>query len=347
MIGFGEDLTKENIFKKISSYDIFKKYSDKFEQVNLHFHSDFREEDNPSCCVAQIGGDLLYTDFGTGKSYRSINFVMEKLGLNYFEALEVINSDFNLGLGVYHKGMPLPVSSSPNKAVRTNKTFKEKQPSILKKKKRSFTAKDLEYWAQYYWDLDMLEKSNTQSISHYWINGSMWTVKPDELAYSYEYYWHNGRMQRKLYFPERDKFKWFSNVDSTIVQLVNVSPKKGEILFITSSKKDAGIFWRIQRDGLLPGYVIHGVAPNTENSFVPEAWFNKAKKRWDKIVLWYNNDEPGIENSKIFGELYDLPVFYNPLGTPKDPSDFCKKYGIEEFVKLVKKIVDDIYQIVS
>ena len=43
------------------------------------------------------------------------------------------------------------------------------------------------------------------------------------------------------YFPDRKENKWISNVDNTIVQLVDVMPKQGDILFITSSKKDAGI----------------------------------------------------------------------------------------------------------
>lgn len=345
MYGFGEELTKENILSKVSSYEIFKHYSDNFKEVNKHFISDFRKEDNPSCCIAQIKGDLLYTDFGTGQSYRSIAFVMAKLGVSYPEALQQINTDFQLGLGYILDFKPDRVVVPKMEGVAPK--FQDKGFSILKKKKRPFTKRDLEYWNSFYWTEWMLTEAKTESISHYWINGNMWVVKPDELAFSYEYYWHGGRMQRKLYFPEREKFKWFSNVDNTICQLVDVMPKMGDILFITSSKKDAGIFWRMQLDGMFQDTVIHGVAPNTEGSFVPEAWFLKAQNRWKKIVIWYNNDwdkdnNPGVTNAIKYGEKYNLPYFYNPDGTPKDPSDFSKKYGIEEFYKLVKLKLDEL-----
>lgn len=339
MYGFGEELTKENILSKVSSYEIFKHYSDNFKEVNKHFISDFRKEENPSCCIAQIKGDLLYTDFGTGQSYRSIAFVMAKLGVSYPEALQQINTDFQLGLGYI-------LDFKPDRIVipkmGTTPKFQDKGFSILKKKKRPFTKRDLEYWNSFYWTEWMLTEAKTESISHYWINGNMWVVKSDELAFSYEYYWHNSHQMRKLYFPEREKFKWFSNVDNTIVQLVDVMPKLGDTLFITSSKKDAGIFWRMQLDKMFGDSVIHGVAPNNEGGFPVENWFLKVQNRYKKIVLWYNNDEAGISNAKKYSELYHIPYFYTPAGTPKDPSDFSKKYGIEEFYKLVKLKLDEL-----
>lgn len=339
MYGFGKELTVENIFKKISSYDIFKEYSENFKVIGKNFTSDLRDDDdNASSQINVIGGDLLYSDFGLGKSFRCIEYVKYKFGLDFFSALQKINQDFNLGLGINSGNI------KNTKYVKKSQTIqlKEKKPSDIKKRKRPFTEKDLKYWNEFYWTEQMLKDSNTESISHYWINGNMWTVKPDELAFSYEYYWHNNRMQRKLYFPQRTDYKWFSNVDNTIVQLVNVMPKKGNVLFITSSKKDAGIFWRINIERYFPDLIIHGVAPNNEGSFVPEEWFNKQKLRWDKIILWYNNDwhkkdNPGVTNSIKYAEKYGIEWFVNPDNEPKDPSDYAKKYSLDKFVKLIKE----------
>ena len=344
MIGFGEDLTKENIFKRISSYDIFKFYSNNFIEVGKSFKSDLRPDDeNPSCRIDYIKGDLLYTDFGYG-SFRAIDYVKEKEGLNYFEALERINSDFNLGLGVN------VTSSSKIKkcnipALSTGLKFSEKKPSDIRKRKRDFTSNDLKYWEDFYWTKEMLELSHTESISHYWINGDMWTVGKDELAFSYEYYWHKDRMMRKLYFPNRKKeFKWISNVDNTIVQLSDVAPKTGDILVVTSSKKDAGIFWRMQIDNMFPGLIIHGVAPNNEGSFLPEDYFHKQQKRWKRIILWYNNDwnkknNPGVANSVKYSKQFDIEWFTNPDGEPKDPSDFSKEKSLPEFASHFKSVI--------
>lgn len=341
MIPIRKPLTIENIFSIITSYDIFRFYSKNFKEINKLFKSDLRKENNPSCCIGVIGDDLLYTDFGLGKSYRAINFVMELYKISYPEALQRINVDFNLGLGSDIKVPILTDKVTKNPAIYGKKEFHSKNASIIKKRKRDYTKRDLEYWNSYFWTKEMLVEAKTESISHYWINGVMWKVGNDELAFSYEYYFHSGRLQRKLYFPERKEYKWVSNTDSTIVQLVDVMPKVGDILFITSSKKDAGIFWRMQRDRMFPDLTIHGVAPNSELSFVPEQWFSKIKKRYKKIIIWYDNDVTGIRSAERYSGIYGIPFFYNPIGSPKDPSDFCKENGIYEFYKLVKSYLDE------
>lgn len=345
MIPVRQPLTKEHIFKKITSYDIFKHYCKDFIEVGKKFQSDLpgRKDSIPSCVIEFIGGDLLYSDFGYKTGLRAVPYMMEKYGLSYGETLEKINNDFGLELGT-NKRSTYNHTTKSAKSVNFIPKFQEKSPSILKKKQREFTEADLKYWEDFYWTKDMLNAAKTQSISHYWINNAKFIVKPDELAFSYEYYWHNGRAQRKLYFPDRDKFKWFSNVDDTIVQLVDVAPKQGDILVITSSKKDAGIFWRMCLDNALDGKIIHGVAPNTENSFVPEKWFYKASKRFKKVILWYNNDwnrddNPGILNAKKYSEIYNIPFFYTPDNTAKDPSDFAKKYGLGSFISYFNSIV--------
>ncbi len=331
MIPIRKPLTKENILSLISSYDIFKFYSPNFQKLNKLFKSDLRKENNPSCSITSINGDLLYTDFGLGKSFRCIDFVMFKYNLTYAEALQKINMDFNLGLG---GNITLDTSTSQSPIIHKKINIQDKPPTIIQKKKRPFTKKDLQYWNEFYWTEEMLKLSKTESISHYWINGNMITVG-DELAFSYEYYWHNGRFQRKLYFPERNQYKWISNVDNTIVQLVDVMPKYGDILFITSSKKDAGIFWRMNMEGMFRNIVVHGVAPNNEVSFVPKEWFRKIKTRYKSIIIWYNNDFTGINNASKFSSEYEIPYCHNPIGSPKDPSDFCKEYGIKKFFNFV------------
>ena len=340
MYGFGEELTKENILSRITSYDIFKFYSDNFIEIGKSFVSDTRSDDeDPSACIAVVKNDLLYTDFGTQESFRCIDYVMKRLNIDYFSALQQINLDFDLKLGIYgDKG----ITKKSSKVATRNKNVKlvEKTPTILRKKQRPFTAKDLEYWNSFYWTEWMLNEAKTQSISHYWINEYMFEVKPNELAFTYEYY-HHPHMQRKLYFPLRKKFKWFSNVDTSIVQLVDVMPKKGDVLFITSSKKDAGVFWRMQLEKMFDGKVIHGVAANNEGSFVPDEWFHKMQTRWNRIIIWHNNDwtkkdNPGVTNAKKHSEKYGIEYYYNPDGEPKDPSDFCKKYNLVKFKELVE-----------
>lgn len=333
MITPREPLTKENILSKITSYDIFKFYCEGFSKLDVMFKSELRKDNNPSCCISQIRGDLLYSDFGDG-SYRAIDYVMAKYSLNYSEALNKVNIDFNLGLGSI---LAINLSKGKSTPVRHSKVlFDEKKPTIIKIKKKEFTKKDLEYWNSFYWTEEMLKLSNTKSISHYWINEKSFAVPKGELAFSYDYYWHQDRFQRKLYFPKRKEFKWFSNVDNSICQLSDVAPKTGDVLFITSSKKDAGIFWRININKLIPDLVIHGVAPNNELAFVPKEWFYKMQNRWKRIIIAYDNDDTGIKNAKKFSEMYNIEWITTPDNTEKDVSDYAKHYGLQEFSTLIK-----------
>ena len=95
MYGFGEPLTKENILKRITSYDIFRYYSDNFVEVGRTFKGDLpgRDDQVPSAVVNMIGGDLMYSDFGYKTGLRCFDYVMEKLGLSYFDTLQQINND--------------------------------------------------------------------------------------------------------------------------------------------------------------------------------------------------------------------------------------------------------------
>ena len=328
-----EPLTKENILSKITSYDIFKFYCEGFLKLDTFFRSEFRKDKNPSCRIGYVKGDLLYCDFGEG-SYRCFDYVMKKFSLSYGEALNKINIDFNLGLGGILTTNLVKGKSTP---VTHNKVlYQEKKPTIIKIKSREFTKKDLEYWNSFYWTEEMLKLSNTKSISHYWINDEFFKVPKEELAFSYDYYWHQNRFQRKLYFPERKEYKWFSNVDNSICQLSDVAPKTGDVLFITSSKKDAGLFWRINIDKLIPDLVIHGVAPNNELTFVPKEWFYKMQNRWKRIIIAYDNDTAGIKNAKKFSKMYNIEWITTPDNTEKDVSDYAKRYGLQEFSTLIK-----------
>lgn len=351
-------LSKESILSKISSEDIFREYCSPFKNIGEHFNSELRDDPKPSAIIDWIRGDLMYSDFGNGLHIRCIEYVKQKFKLSYWEALEKIYNDFklneygNISSNCVGNNYTLPKQSS-NKSVGQ---VRDKSPTIIRIKKRVnedyrergiyYRPYDLKYWEEFYWTEWMLRQSKTFAISHYFLNNHKTNFEDkvyavgNERAFVYDYYWHQGCMRRKLYFPDRKENKWISNVDDSIVQLVDVAPKTGDVLFITSSKKDAGIFWRMQLDNMFPGLVIHGVAPNAESVFVDPKWLNKMKTRWKRIIIWYDNDwdkkdNPGVKHAKKFSEMYGLEYYYNPDYTAKDPSDFSKEKSLLEFKSLV------------
>ena len=341
MISLRNLLTQRNLLEKIDSYAIFSAYCKNFKEIGKDFSSEFRDDKDPSCRIEHIGGDLLYSDFGEG-TYRAIPFVMRKFNLNHHDALRKINFDFNRDLIDLYKSDTILPRTKIDTISRLMIKPKEKSITKIQVKYVDFSDEDKQYWCSYGWTLDMLDRASIKAISNFWItmehNGMIdvpFSVL-DEKAYSFDYYKHNGVFRRKLYFTERIGRKRFvSNVDNTIIQNWDLLPKNGgDTLFITSSKKDTGPFWHLN------GYQCNACAPNNEGSFLPESVFlGKIKKRFKRIIIWFDNDETGVKNALKYAKMYDIEPRWNPIGSPKDPSDMWHKDGGRVFNQILQKAI--------
>ena len=81
---------------------------------------------------------------------------------------------------------------------------------------------------------------------------------------------------------------------------------------------------------------ISAIAPNSENLFLTENQFSKLKKRFKKLVLFYDNDLPGIHNMNKIRKNFDINVVWIPRHyNAKDISDFYKTYGKEKTLELI------------
>jgi hypothetical protein len=332
-----KSLTKDNILKQLDSYQLFTAYCKNFKEIDRMFKSEFRDEKEPSCHIIVWKGDLLYKDFGD-KSYRVFDYIARKFNTNYTGALEIVNRDFKLGLG-HGKENSGPSLVIPEKSS-VDFTNTKRLPTVIEIKPRSWTKLDLEYWSSYHIPLRLLEYHNIKSISHYKItnskvDGAFYALNPYMIGYSFDYYWNEDVFRRKLYFPQLKTGRFVSNVDDTIVQGWTLLPKGGDILFITKSYKDILIF-------NLLGY--WAIAPNNEGSYIPEEVMEKLKSRFKHIFVWFDNDEGGIKGGTQFSDKFDLIAHHNPVGEPKDPSDYAKKYGLSQFDKLVTDFLNNAYR---
>jgi hypothetical protein len=327
------DLTTRNILSRISSYDIFKRYCPNFKEIGKKF-SERDDDTKPSCSIDYYGGDLLYKDFGRPGSHRAISYVAFRLNVPYIEAMKVINKDFELGLGTSFDSSTVKVKDPiRDPDLISDVPLINDDPVVIKIKRKEWTTRDLAYWYSYGWSLDLLTRAKIYPISHFWLTNTRKgykdfkvIVKPEDLAYSYDYYFHNDIFRRKLYFPLDDKIRFISNVDHTIVQGYPLLPKSGELLFITSSMKDIGPFINL-------GF--SAIAPNSESEFFYPEYVKKLKSRWKEIIIWFDNDSAGIKWGEYFAYTYDLRWTCNPQDAPKDPSDYVKTLGLEEFKLLI------------
>ena len=225
------------------------------------------------------------------------------------------------------------------------KKEKEKPISIIKVRKIKFTNKHLKFWTQYDMTKEEVLKASKKyeitPISHFWLNTSRINNKMfvvNDLGFSYDYFYHKGILLRKIYLPSKRGSKFFTNCNTLITQGYNQLPLKGDLLFITSSLKDVIILNTI-------GF--EAVAPSNENIFIPKYVFENLKKRFKKIILFYDNDFIKNQNwGKLFAQKhskkYNIPYILLPDNTEKDPSDFSKHYGKAELLSIIKIRLNDI-----
>jgi DNA primase len=109
-------------------------------------------------------------------------------------------------------------------------------------------------------------------------------------------------------------------------------PKKGDdTLVITKSLKDVMTLYE---------YGITAIAPCSENLFVTDAQYDKLKKKYKHIYLFYDQDVPGIKAMcKIKKQYPDLRILFLPRhGTDKDISDYRKAHGDKKTLELINKV---------
>lgn len=312
------ELTIDNIYSKVSSYEILRYYCGNF--INgKKFCSPIRRDKTPSFAILMYGDVWLWKDFATGESGNDITLVMKKFGCDYRGALNRINIDFNLGL-----------NSSSYKAI--DKTpyipqIKEKVKADIKIKSREFTDKDLEYWNSFNISIESLKKYNVKSISHYWINGNIYFAG-SYLAFAYEF--PDGY---KLYFPEKTDYKWFSN--SIFIQGLSQLNKARDLLIITKSLKDVLVLNELN---------ISAIAPQAESIIISSYHIQKAKERFKTIYTLFDYDNAGIHLAWQMRKLYGIQPIFLTEGIwkrkqgykgCKDISDYSKKFGIKELKKLI------------
>lgn len=310
-----EKLIVDNILKKISQYDIFKTYCIPFRELSKLFISELREDKNPTCSIfidrTNGTSNPIYHDFN-GNSYNCFQYVMTKYGVNFNEALNIINRDFKLNLRSSWSNKSLEFNT--NIKISTNDlNFKHKIVKI-NKRKRSWSDNDRNYWTKNY-DITIptLEYFKVEPIDFYWINDDRF--KCDNTTYSYEF--NEGK--RDIYAPLNKLRKWPASNTKAIKHIYgwNQLPTSGEVVFIVSSLKEVVFLYEFD---------IISVAPQSESSFLPINKIDELKSRFTNVIILFDFDFAGCKLSSKWAIKYNLqwckfcPVFVNIYGF-KDLTD--------------------------
>ena len=317
-------LSTDNILKFITEEDIFRKYiSYKFE-IGEIFSAEYRDDKKPSFGVYWNShkNRLMFNDLGKKEGGDCFKYVQLACKCDFLSALNQINKDFNLGLG---GGKYKPdLLKTYEKVDKTEYLKERKKISIIK---QDYTQIDLDYWGDYGISKETLEKYNVFSCKCFSVDNEVKRCYVDNYPIYAYFFPRTGNY--KIYVPhEIPIHKWATNANNDWdIMGYDQLPKEGDTIYITKSLKDVMCLHEL---GII------SVATHGEGQYFNPDFIRHIKKRFKRVVVFYDNDEAGkICGAKMASE-YNLELFYIPDEyKTKDISDFIRERGKAEAYKLI------------
>ena len=293
-------------------FEYYLKLPEKLFGQHLKMNSVFNNEKTPSMHVYidKTSNKYKFKDFSSGNGGDGISLVQCLYGLSTrSEATYMINKDFN----IYVKKEKLIIQPYIN-----HDRYKVTDYTI-----RHWNNLDEAYWMSYNIDSKMLSKYNVSPLEYYSMSKenldgseSSFTVEKNFL---YGYFKDDGTLY-KVYQPKNLKKKFIKVHDYT--QGIEQLTYNKKYLLITSSLKDLMDF------NILNMGNIESVAPDSENSMINENIINDLKSKYKKIIVLFDNDDPGLKAAQRYKDRYGIDFI--TLSMEKDLSDSIKIHGIEK-----------------
>lgn len=323
---FKPKISKELILSRFSEEQLMEYYLHLPVRKGL-FRSPLRRDKQPTCSFYRNNsGTLIFKDFATGQHLNVFGVVQEIFKCDYHEALRIVANDMGIVRDRELRRNPGKINENPTRIT-------DKEMSKIQVEVQDFTDLELKWWGKYGITLNTLKKFNVYSCKHVFLNGNL-LAKSQQHCPIFGYYGkkYQGLELWRCYFPKRTSFRFITNWPSKKIQGYDQLPKEGKLLVITKSMKDCMTLYSCG---------ISAIAPNSENLFVSDNMLNELKSRFKYIVVFYDNDRPGLHNmARIRREHPELVYISIPkqYGS-KDISDFYKDHGRKETLNLIKKFV--------
>jgi 5S rRNA maturation endonuclease (ribonuclease M5) len=327
------DVDVKDIFEVCSEYDIFKKYCKNFEEINKPFLSEFYNDTSPDCRIFQSkDNSLLYKDFGEpNHCFNCFTYVMYKFKYTFKEALNVISIDFGI--------INSKTTIKPNFIIgRENTVKKQYFKPVISIVSRPWNLTDYKYWfKQYGISFEWLDSYDVIPCEYVYLTKESGTISfkstPDNPIYAYRFE-ENGKYVYKIYRPLADKNnKWLFSGSADCIEGFNQLPLFDDILILTKSLKDV-ICCR------LCGY--SAISLQGEANPLKREFYEKLKKRFTNIIVFYDNDDAGKKASENICKIYNLKSIEIPEKyKSKDLSELISKIGLEESNIILKTLIDD------
>jgi len=283
-------------------------------------------EKTPSMCVYFDVNTSRYKfkDFSSGYGGDSVELVKILFTLkNRGHAAMKLMEDYNQYI--------LNNNSNPIKEYKVHSRYKVTDYEI-----RHWSTVDEKYWTKFNIGSRLLEKYNVAPLSYYKMTKEDVKGKESSITIKgisiYGYFKDDGALY-KVYQPKVSDKK-FIKVKNYIQGSDQLKYDK-KYLIITSSLKDLMTFERLKL------HDAESIAPDSENTLIPESMLKSIIPKYEKIFVLFDNDDAGIKSMKRYKEKYDFD--YVILDMEKDLSDSIKVHGLtktrEVLLPLLKKLI--------
>ena len=188
---------------------------------------------------------------------------------------------------------------------------------------RHWNTLDQKYWMGFHIGSRLLSRYNVVPLEYYIMTKtdendvvSSITIKGN---YIYGYFREDGTLY-KIYQPKVKESKFIKVRDyiQGTEQLVFDKP----YLIITSSLKDLMAYQKLKISNS------EAIAPDSENTMIPENIMNSISPKYQKVFVLFDNDEAGIKAAEKYKSKYGFD--YVVLDLEKDLSDAIKVHGIDK-----------------
>ncbi len=278
----------------------------------------------PSMFIYCTGGFYKFKDFSSGFQGDALELVKALFNLpSRGHAANKIINDYQEYL--LHNDVPAVVE------FKFHDKFK-----VVDYEMRHWNTQDSKFWTSFKISSSLLSKYNVVPLSFFTMekkeeDGSMLSYKFTK-AYTYGYFREDGELY-KIYMPKVTEKK-FIKVQN-YVQGIDQLKYEAKYLVITSSLKDLMCFNKLGIGN------VECIAPDSENTMIGESIMGKLSNQYSKIIVLFDNDEPGIKAAQRYKDKYGYD--YVVLDMSKDLSDSVKDHGVEavrdKLLPLLKQVL--------
>ena len=292
-------------------FEHYLKLTERLSGQSLKIKSAFNTSDKvPSMCIyTDSRGHYKFKDFSSGYGGDGLNLVMHLYNLDgRGKASFKIMDDYNIYIS---NNTYVPIAYKPHSKY-----------VVSDYEMRHWNTLDQAYWKNFKLSSGILEKHNVFPLAFYSMikedDGHILDSISIKANFIYGFFREDGTLY-KIYTPKNKENKFIKVKD--YIQGSDQLEFKSKYLIITSSLKDLMCFKRLGING------IEAISPDSENSVIPENFMRPLLDKYQKIIVLFDNDEPGLKSAQKYKSKYGFE--YVNLDMSKDLSDSVRDHGVE------------------